>query len=55
MRPATCSPPTLPARRPLLDQLEEWQRSCEDLTIETSEAEYDDATLDRLRGLGYIG
>ncbi|MBA3304070.1 MAG: sulfatase [Acidimicrobiia bacterium] len=47
---------TEPARaRPLLDQLEEWQRSCEDLTIETSEAEYDDATLDRLRGLGYIG
>jgi arylsulfatase A-like enzyme len=41
--------------RALLDQLEDWQRTAEDLTIETGEAEYDDATLDRLRGLGYIG
>jgi len=48
--------PTRPdlARR-LIEQLEAWERGLEDKRIETREAEYDEATLQRLRGLGYVG
>ena len=41
------------ARR-LVERLEAWERSLEDKRIETRQAEYDDATLQRLRGLGYV-
>jgi arylsulfatase A-like enzyme len=41
------------ARR-LVERLEAWERSLEDRRIETRQAEYDEATLQRLRGLGYV-
>lgn len=40
--------------RGMIEQLEAWERSLDDKRIETREAEYDDATLQRLRGLGYV-
>lgn len=40
--------------RSLLEQLEAWERSLEDKHIETRRAEYDETTLQRLRGLGYV-
>jgi len=48
--------PTRPdlARR-MIEQLEAWERGLEGKRIETREAAYDEATLQRLRGLGYIG
>jgi arylsulfatase A-like enzyme len=39
----------------LREQLEAWERSLSHRNIETRAAEYDEATLDRLRGLGYVG
>ena len=41
------------ARR-MEQQLENWKRSFTSGPIETSEAEYDDVILDRLRDLGYV-
>jgi len=41
------------ARR-MIEQLEAWERGLEAKRIETREAEYDEATLQRLRGLGYV-
>ena len=38
----------------MLEQLETWERALAGKQIETGEAEYDEATLHRLRGLGYI-
>jgi len=40
--------------RSLTERLETWERSLEDKRIETRQAEYDEATLQRLRGLGYV-
>jgi arylsulfatase A-like enzyme len=40
--------------RSMIERLEAWERSLEDKRIETREAEYDEATLQRLRGLGYV-
>jgi arylsulfatase A-like enzyme len=40
--------------RSLVERLEAWERSLEDKRIETRQAEYDEATLQRLRGLGYV-
>jgi arylsulfatase A-like enzyme len=40
--------------RSLLERLEAWERSLEDKRIETRRAEYDETTLQRLRGLGYV-
>jgi hypothetical protein len=40
--------------RLMIDRLEAWERSLEDKRIETRQAEYDEATLQRLRGLGYV-
>ena len=40
--------------RSLLERLEAWERSLEDKRIETRQAEYDETTLQRLRGLGYV-
>jgi arylsulfatase A-like enzyme len=40
--------------RLLVERLEAWERSLEDKRIETRQAEYDEATLQRLRGLGYV-
>jgi arylsulfatase A-like enzyme len=37
------------------EQLAAWEREHESQRIETGEAEYDETTLKRLRGLGYIG
>ena len=39
----------------MLTALEEWERSFEGTSLEPEEAAYDEATLERLRGLGYIG
>jgi arylsulfatase A-like enzyme len=41
--------------RSMIERLEAWERSLEDKRIETRQAEYDEATLQRLRGLGYVG
>jgi arylsulfatase A-like enzyme len=40
--------------RRMVERLEAWERSLEDQRIETRQAEYDEATLQRLRGLGYV-
>lgn len=40
--------------RSMIEQLEAWERALQDKRIETREADYDEATLQRLRGLGYI-
>lgn len=40
--------------RSMIEQLEAWERALEDKRIETRDAEYDEATLQRLRGLGYV-
>jgi arylsulfatase A-like enzyme len=40
--------------RSMIERLEAWERSLEDKRIETRQAEYDEATLQRLRGLGYV-
>lgn len=39
----------------MLTALEDWERSFEGTSLEPEEAAYDEATLERLRGLGYIG
>jgi arylsulfatase A-like enzyme len=39
----------------MLTAMEEWERSFEGTSLEPEEAAYDEATLERLRGLGYIG
>jgi arylsulfatase A-like enzyme len=41
--------------RVLADQLERWELTLEGQHIEKSEAEFDEATLQHLRGLGYVG
>jgi arylsulfatase A-like enzyme len=41
--------------RRLIGRLESWMRSMEEQRVDTSDAEYDDETLERLRGLGYVG
>jgi hypothetical protein len=38
----------------MVERLEAWERSLEDKRIETRQAEYDEVTLQRLRGLGYV-
>jgi len=40
--------------RSMIERLEAWERSQEGKRIETRQAEYDEATLQRLRGLGYV-
>jgi hypothetical protein len=40
--------------RSMIERLEAWERSLEGKRIETRQAEYDEATLQRLRGLGYV-
>jgi arylsulfatase A-like enzyme len=40
--------------RRMVERLEAWERSLEDKRIETRQAEYDEVTLQRLRGLGYV-
>lgn len=42
-------------QRRLQDRLEGWMRSMEDRSVDTGDAAYDDETLERLRGLGYVG
>ena len=37
------------------DELDAWRRSLEEKTIETREADFDEETLRRLQGLGYVG
>ena len=39
----------------LLTTLDEWEQSFEGTSLQPAEAAYDEATLERLRGLGYIG
>jgi arylsulfatase A-like enzyme len=41
--------------RTMSDQLEEWERGLGDSRIEADEVEYDEETMQRLRGLGYVG
>lgn len=41
--------------RRLRERLEAWVRSMEERSADTGDAAYDDATLERLRGLGYVG
>jgi arylsulfatase A-like enzyme len=41
--------------RRLVGRLESWMRSMEEQRVDTGDAEYDDETLERLRGLGYVG
>ena len=49
---ADVDPATL---RRLLARMEEWVREMEQRSIGTGDASYDDETLERLRGLGYVG
>ena len=37
------------------DRLESWRRTMEDRSVSTADADYDEETLERLRGLGYVG
>jgi len=37
------------------DRLEGWRRTMEDRRVSTADADYDEETLERLRGLGYVG
>jgi arylsulfatase A-like enzyme len=47
--------PTRPdLARSLIEELEAWERGLAEKRIETQEAEYDETTLQRLRGLGYV-
>ena len=39
----------------MLTTLDDWERSFAGTTLQPAEAAYDEATLERLRGLGYIG
>jgi arylsulfatase A-like enzyme len=41
--------------RALEDRLETWRRTMEDRRLSTADADYDEETLERLRGLGYVG
>jgi len=43
------------AGRRLQERLEAWVRSMEERSVDTGDAAYDDETLERLRGLGYVG
>ena len=47
--------PTRPdLARGLIEELEAWERGLAEKRIATQEAEYDETTLQRLRGLGYV-
>ena len=37
------------------DRLESWRRTMEDRRLSSRDADYDEETLERLRGLGYVG
>ena len=37
------------------DRLESWRRTMEDRRLSTADADYDEETLERLKGLGYVG
>lgn len=41
--------------RALEDRLESWRRTMEDRRLSSGDADYDEETLERLRGLGYVG
>ena len=43
------------ATRRLVERLERWVRSMEERSADTGDAAYDDETMERLRGLGYVG
>jgi arylsulfatase A-like enzyme len=39
----------------MAERLKEWERRLEPRSTDTDEAEYDEETMERLRGLGYVG
>jgi arylsulfatase A-like enzyme len=39
----------------MAERLKEWERALEPRRTDTDEAEYDEETMERLRGLGYVG
>lgn len=41
--------------RAMQERIEDWARSKEGQSVGSGEADYDDETLERLRGLGYVG
>jgi arylsulfatase A-like enzyme len=42
-------------QREMSERLREWESALETTRVESGEAEYDEQTMERLRGLGYVG